>query len=65
LCSEAFRLKYFLYRSNVKMVLMLFAFPAREATIAAVSAAKERPFNPTGNKFNNTDRPYPIELRPS
>ena len=33
---------------------MLFAFPANDATIAAVSAAKDKPFNPAGNKFNKT-----------
>ena len=31
---------------------MLFAFPAKEATIAAVNAAKDNPFKPVGNKFN-------------
>ena len=37
--------------SNEKIVDMLFAFPAKEATIAAVSAAKATPFNPGGSKF--------------
>ena len=35
------------------MVAMLFAFPANEATIAAVKAANESPFKPTGNKVSN------------
>lgn len=36
------------------MVEMLLAFPAKLATIAAVSAAKARPFSPVGKIFNNT-----------
>ena len=36
------------------MVAILFTFPANEATTAAVNAANDKPFNPTGNKFNNT-----------
>ncbi len=39
---------YFLNMSNVKMVEMLLAFPAREATIAAVNAAIDKPFKPAG-----------------
>ena len=35
------------------MVDILFALPASEATIAAVSAAKATPFNPAGNRFIN------------
>jgi hypothetical protein len=34
--------------SNVKIVEILFTFPAKEATIAAVKAATARPFRPTG-----------------
>ena len=40
--------------SNVKMVEILFTFPANDATTAAVNAAKDKPLSPTGNKFNNT-----------
>ena len=40
------------------MVAMLLAFPAREATMAAVSAAKDNPFSPTGSIFSKTDKPY-------
>jgi len=32
---------------------MLFAFPANDATIAAVNAANATPFKPAGNKFIN------------
>ena len=32
--------------SRLKIVAMELHFPANEATIAAVSAAKERPFKP-------------------
>ena len=34
-----------------KIVEILFALPAKEATIAAVKAANATPFNPAGNKF--------------
>ncbi len=44
---------FFWYISSVKMVEMLLAFPARDATMAAVRAAKERPFKPTGNRLSN------------
>ena len=37
--------------SNEKIVEMLFALPAKEATMAAVSAAKATPFKPAGSKF--------------
>ena len=37
--------------SNEKIVEILLALPANEATMAAVSAAKAMPFNPAGNKF--------------
>ena len=48
--SSASLLMYFLKMSSVKMVEMLLAFPASEATIAAVKAAMERPFSPAGRK---------------
>ena len=51
-CSSAFWLKYFLKISNVKMVEMLFALPANEATIAAVNAAMDNPFKPVGRNPN-------------
>jgi hypothetical protein len=35
------------------MVAILLALPAKEATIAAVRAAKATPFNPAGNRFIN------------
>ncbi|MNY57566.1 hypothetical protein D3C86_1937900 [compost metagenome] len=35
------------------MVAILFAFPAKEATIAAVNAAKERPFKPAGKRVKS------------
>lgn len=38
--------------SNEKIVEILLALPAKEATIAAVKAAKAIAFNP-GNKFIN------------
>ena len=40
--------------SNEKMVEIEFAFPAKEATTAAVSAANAKPFKPVGNKLSNT-----------
>src|SRR5690606_38141197 len=54
LLSSACLLITFLYISNVNIVATLFAFPANEATTAAVNAAKDNPFRPVGNKFNNT-----------
>ena len=36
------------------MVEILLAFPAKEATTAAVNAANDNPFNPVGSKFNKT-----------
>ena len=33
------------------MVAMLFAFPASDATIAAVKAANDRPFKPVGRRL--------------
>ena len=42
--------KYLLKISRVKMVEIEFALPANEATMAAVKAAMERPFNPFGRK---------------
>jgi len=35
------------------MVEMLLAFPARDATMAAVSAANARPFRPEGRRFSS------------
>ena len=35
------------------MVAILLALPANEATIAAVKAAKDKPFKPAGNNVNN------------
>ncbi len=46
--SSASLLINLLYMSRVKMVEILLAFPASEATIAAVSAAMDKPFNPGG-----------------
>ena len=46
--------KYGLKTSSVKIVEILFALPANEATTAAVKAAKDSPFKPGGNKFNKT-----------
>ena len=37
------------------MVAMLFAFPASEATTAAVSAANASPFKPVGKKLSKTE----------
>ena len=34
---------------------MLFAFPAKEATIAAVKAAIDKPFNPVGKKLTTEE----------
>ena len=50
--SSAFLLMAFLYTSSEKIVAMLFAFPASDATIAAVNAANASPFKPVGNKFS-------------
>ena len=36
------------------MVEIEFAFPAIDATTAAVNAANDNPLRPVGNKFNNT-----------
>ena len=52
--SDASTLIFFLKISRVKMVEILFTFPANEATTAAVKAANANPLSPTGNKFNNT-----------
>ncbi len=52
--SVASLLKYFWYRSRVKIVEILFALPASEATMAAVNAANESPLSPTGKRLSNT-----------
>ena len=49
--SSAALSKYFSYTSKVKIVEILLAFPAKDATMAAVSAATDKPFIPTGNKL--------------
>lgn len=33
---------------------MLFTLPAKDATTAAVNAAKDNPFKPVGNRLSNT-----------
>ena len=40
--------------SSVNIVEILFAFPANDATIAAVNAAIDKPFQPSG-KNPSTD----------
>ena len=37
------------------MVLILFDLPANEATMAAVSAASDKPFTPVGKKANTAE----------
>ena len=37
------------------MVLMLFDLPAKEATIAAVSAASDKPLMPVGKNANTAE----------
>ncbi|MNL42049.1 hypothetical protein D3C87_1644850 [compost metagenome] len=37
----------------MKIVAILFAFPAKDATIAAVKAAKDKPFKPAGSSVSN------------
>ena len=39
---------------KVTEALTELAFPAREATMAAVKAAKDKPLRPTGSRFSNT-----------
>ena len=41
--------------SNVKMVEILFNFPAIEATIAAVNAATDKPFRPEGKNASTEE----------
>ena len=43
---------------------MLFAFPASDATIAAVNAAKATPFNPAGNRFIRLDKHDRVLMTP-
>ncbi|MNV45156.1 hypothetical protein D3C71_1369430 [compost metagenome] len=45
-------LKYLAYMSRVKIVEMLFTFPASEATMAAVNAATDKPLRPVGKKVS-------------
>ena len=55
LCSVDSLLIYFLYISSVKMVEILFAFPASEATIAAVKAATANHFSPVGKNASTAE----------